>query len=51
MKVGDYITFRYKGKPTEGVIVRVITDPLHPSSLAVAIGSKTVKVMQSEVLK
>jgi len=51
MKEGDYIKFRYKGRIQEGVIVRVINDPLHPDSFAVAFDSKTVRVMKSEVVK
>jgi len=51
MKEGDYIKFRYNGGIKEGMIVRVVHDSLHPSSYAVAIGGKTVRVMESQVVK
>lgn len=49
--VNEYIKFRYKGKIVEGLVIRVIEDKLHPNSYAVAIGGKTVRVLDSEVVK
>jgi hypothetical protein len=49
--VNEYIKFRYKGKIVEGLVIRVIKDPLHPDSYAVAIGGRTVRVLTSEVVK